>query len=149
MSAEMVNSEYTRYPQSSLELYSKGTTESFRFLSSSISAWIVGVLVLPFLKNFFMAIGTLIVYRQFSNNVENTCGSDFSSRINLEETKELKKEDFKLKKEDFKFLFLLYPTDLPIDVERRDGNVLRGLPVIEKTKCKNSCLGALVGGIET
>jgi len=108
ISAEMVNSEYTRYPQSSLELYSKSTTESFRFLSSSISAWIVGVLVLPFLKNFFMAFGTLIVYRQFSNNVDEIFQSFFCSKINLGEAK-------KLNSEDFKFLFLLFPTDLPID----------------------------------
>jgi len=141
MSAELVNSEYTRYPQSSLELYSKSTTESFRFLSSSIAAWIVGVLVLPFLKNFLMACGTFIIYRRFSNNVDETFKSFFCSNVDLEETKELKSEDFK-------FLFLLFPTDLPIDVERRDGNALRGLPVIKKIKFKNSFLGTLAGCLD-
>jgi len=136
----MVNREYIRYPQSSLELFSESTTESYRFISSSISAWIVGVLLIPFLKNFFTAIGTLFMYHRFSNNVDETCRSLFCSEIYFQEAE-------KLKTEDFKFLFLLFPTNLPIDVEHRDVNVPRGLPVIKKRKCK-SFMGAFAGCVD-
>jgi len=140
MSAEIINSEYIRYPQSSLELFSESTTESFRFLSSSISAWLVGVFLIPFLKNLFNAIGTLILYHQFSINVDETCRMLFCSEIYIEEAE-------KLKSEDFKFLFLLFPTNLPIDLEHRDGDVPKGLPVIKKRKCKKF-MGAFAGCVD-
>jgi len=100
MSANASNVAYQRYPPSVVELYSKTTTEAYRFVSSALVAWIIGVFIFPLTKNLFSAAKTMITFRTFSKNVDHIC-----------ETKTFpQSDDGKLMKpDDFEFLLFLFP----------------------------------------
>jgi hypothetical protein len=135
MSAAKVNSAFRRYPKSTFDVYSAGSSESVRFILSAFVAWLIGVLILPLIKDLFRATVTLLMYGPFS--------SDYYSRICLKETfagNNVEDTD-KLRKEDFKFLLLLFPMDLLRLEADREKHVLKAVPVIKKRSCKmNSCL---------
>jgi len=133
ISAVMANSAFRRYPDPMVEIYSKNRSESFRFLSSAIVAWIVGVFILPFIKHLFAAISTLLIYRPFSKSAELISTEPSFCKDNF------MKEAEPLKKEDFKFIFLLFPTDLPIEIS--GIAVPRGQRVIKKRGCKSIMWG--------
>lgn len=131
ISAVMANSAFRRYPDPLIEIYSKNRTESFRFLSSAIAAWIVGVFFLPFIKHLSAAISKLLIYRPFSKNAELICTEpSFCTEFFVKEAEPLKKEDFK-------FIFLLFPTDLLIEFNGNEMAFPRGNPVIKKKACKS------------
>jgi len=107
MSATASNIAYQRYPPSSVELYSKTTTEGYRFVSSALVEWIIGVFIFPFTKKLLSVAKTMIIFRAFSKKVRQTC-----------ETMTFPLSDDELMTpDDFEFPLFLFPMFLLYDSE--------------------------------
>jgi len=129
ISAEHFNNDFTRYPPSTLKLFSDDRTEAFRFLSAAIVAWIAGIFIIPLIKNAVAAGVTLFIYRRFPGSVKDLC----------ERQAEKFKGEEKLHLEDFKFLLFFFPSVL-LDKEEYMAAPL----IIHKGCCPtsiNSCAG--------